>query len=770
MVDCQSRLVELARNLSRAGLTEGCSSIEPRVGMRSSRSASIFARRKFLQTYRLIRENFRLWRIFFVVAAAISPGAAYAEVTRLLIDSRRPDTRAGSEGYEIIRGRLVGQINPHLPANAVIQDVTRADRVANGKVEYIATFTLLRPIKATAGKRVLVAAVPNRGGRGVASWLDRAAVDPIYYRMGYSVLWIGWQGDLPERPDHDKSAAGMLLESIAVPRAHGPMGAPLIGPVLLRVPTVAGPGPSGTTMMLSQGNAGALAYPPAELDSAAATLTGGAPENAAGHATSPRYTIPAADWRWWDCRGKRAPDTGTAPADLCIRRLRGTFDDAQAYTLVFPARDPLVLGIGMAALRDGVAFFRRAATDGAGTANPVAGQIDHVIGQGVSQVGNLVKTMIALGFNADEQGKRVWDGVQIHISGRRAPINHRFAMPGGSASLYMPGSEGVLWWGKAANTVRGGPPASLLDRCRASGTCPKIFETFGGAELWNQRMSAGLVTPDGRRDIPLPDEVRRYFFPGTQHGGGKGGFSLRSEASDCTMMANPNPETDQMRALTLSLVRWVVDGKEPPASAYPRRSRSELVRDVPDSYRFPDLAAAPRPYGLANPLLVYDFGPDFDYVDMSGIIVKEPPKIIAVVPSLIAQVDRDGNETSGVPSVQLSAPIGTYFSWNTFRDGPYAGRICSFNGGFLPFARTRSERLATKDPRLSIEERYRTRKGYVRAVARAAAGARARGFLLSEDAVRLIGEAKRETETGDLSFLARDPPGRLNLARKMQAR
>jgi hypothetical protein len=684
-------------------------------------------------------------------------------VVRLVIDERKPVDDRGNAGrsgpYELIRGRLFGEVDPRNAGNRIIQDIALAPRNARGKVEYVATFTLLRPIEAAKDAGVLINAVPNRGGRGVASWgFLPGLVDPMFYDRGWSTLWVGWQGDLAEKPSRETSAASLKMESLLVPRARQANGKPLVGPYLMRIPAVAGEGPSGEYMKLGQGGAGQLSYMPASFDTRRAELTGGPPEDIRGRPTGPRYTLAPGDWTWWNCKTKAAPMATDAAGDLCVRRLNGSFDPEQSYLLTFNVRDPLVLGLGFAAMRDANAFFRYEAEDRDGTANPVAGRLKLVVSQGVSQVGNFVKTFIALGFNADERGRRVWDAAHSHIAGRRTPVNYRFATPGSSASLYMPGSEGVLWWGRARNVVRGGRPVSMLDRCTAGDTCPKIFETFGGAELWNQRMAAGMVSLDLQHDIPLPDNVRRYYFPGTQHGGGPGGFRLSSQdpreaTSGCTLPLNPNPQSDQMRALAVALVEWVGSGKEPPASVYPTLANGKLVRDERGTLRFPQLPGIPSPYGLANPLLIYDYGPQFNYVDMSGVITRQPPAIRAVVPSLVAQVDLDGNETSGAPSVQHMAPLGSYLSWNTYKSGPYAGQICSFNAGWVPFAKTATERTAVADPRASIEERYRTRAGYLAAVREAVAKAEADGFLLAADGERLIREASEATESGDLSFL-----------------
>ena len=113
------------------------------------------------------------------------------------------------------------------------------------------------------------------------------------------------------------------------------------------------------------------------------------------------------------------------------------------------------------------------------------------------------------------------------IAARQLALNYRFAVGGGAAAMYEPGSEAVLWWSDFPDQVRHRPTAGLLTRRRAAKTCPKVFETFGGIELWYLRESPNLVSTEAKADIPLPSNVRRNFFPGTTHGGGRGGFVQR---------------------------------------------------------------------------------------------------------------------------------------------------------------------------------------------------------------------------------------------------
>ena len=314
--------------------------------------------------------------------------------------------------YEEIRGRLFGEVDPKSANNALIQDIELAPLNACGKVEYISTFTLYRPLEASKNARVLLDVIPNRG--------HRYGADPVYYDRGYSMLWVGWQGDLPERPGAQTSAEHLALESIWVPRARHKDGSPLLGRYLIRVPTLAGAGPAGAFMKLDQGSAGPLAYFPANYDTREAMLTGGPAEGVAGNPTGKRYRISSTDWSWWNC-ARYGWLTAAIPADLCVRRLKGKFSAAETYELVFTARDPLVLSLGLAATRDAISFFRYAESGSADKNNPLAGQIDYVVSQGASQSGNLVKTFIALGFNQDESGRIVWDGANPHIAGMRNP-------------------------------------------------------------------------------------------------------------------------------------------------------------------------------------------------------------------------------------------------------------------------------------------------------------------------------------------------------------
>ena len=445
--------------------------------------------------------------------------------------------------------------------------------------------------------------------------------------------------------------------------------------------------------------------------------------------------------------------------------------------VTFTAKDPYVLGVGFAAWRDVGWWFKHASADDAGTPNPVAQRVTYSIARGVSQSGNYLRGWLHLGFNQAENRAQVHDGLWPIIAGRRIALNFRWAQPDGVLELYQAGSEGPQWWAKFPDTVRGLPPAGILDRCDASKTCPKVIEHFGSAEVWALKLTPEWVGTDARTDIPLPKNVRRYYIASSSHGGGAGGFNtslpgaeLPSAGPSCpgnnfgtgVLPANPVPHTQTVNALRVHFRNWVMKGTLPPESVYPTLNgkkgdgtKNSSGANVPDlvaankaAMGFPTIPGLRPTLPEADfimPVLDYDWGADFNYTDASGVPTKAPPPVRQVIKMLVPRVDADGNEMGGVPNVLTDAPLGTYLGWNVTAGGArpfHQGQICNYVGGMVPFARTRAERLANGDPRASLQERYADHAGYVAAVRRAAANAVARGFLLPADADGLVSAAE----------------------------
>jgi hypothetical protein len=674
----------------------------------------------------------------FLVAAP----ASEARVTGITIVSTTPafGGRVFDDvgAYEQVRGVVSGELDPFSRHNAVITDIELAPRNAERMVAYKATFTLLKPVDMSRSSGVLVYGIPNRGGRalgfGNRGGSATNAGDGFDQKPGHVYLASAWQGDIAF------NNAATAQETIEVPVASG-----ATGPTFARFVTVSG----STRPVPGSGRT------PASLDTTQAKLISIARENNLG-VRSGVTEIAANDWAFADCASTPFPGAASA-GHIC---LRNGFDPNLIYELVYTAKDPLVLGVGMAAMRDVASFFRRAsAADG----NPIAGTTQWVIGYGISQSGRFQKNFILLGFNEDEDGRIVWDGAQPIIAGQMGQFNIRFAQPGNIANIFEPGAEGPLWWGDYRDRARGRGVTGLLQRCKATHTCPKVFDDFGGPEIWYSRGSVSIAGTD-KDYLPLPSNVRRYYHAGTAHGGGPGGFTPGPQPpqSGRLLAANPNPQFETRRALFTALVDWVSKGIKPPKSAYPNVKDRTLVAPTAKAMNWPKIPGAPTPDNVMNVLMDYDYGRDFRYNDQSGVMTRVVPPIRQIIPTLGGKVDEDGNEIAGVKSVLLQSPLGTYTAWNPIAAGPQQGNEASLAAGYIPFALTKAERKAAGDPRPSVEERYGSQEGYNCAV-RAAAGSEVRKrLLLQEDADFLIAQAAAS------NVLPSDPDNRI--ARKLCAK
>jgi Alpha/beta hydrolase domain len=673
--------------------------------------------------------------------------AAQARVVRIVIDETKPLPEAESGGVpsEQIAGRAFGELDAALPANAIINDIMLA-RDPDGKVRYIATFVITRPRDAAKASGMMWHEVPNRGLRRPNVPAERA--------NGDIDLTSAWQGDNAGNTAVRSAAAVELPHWLKLPIARNPDGSAVSGDVLGRIVNRSG---VGSQPLVVQTNP--VPYKPASLDTKQARLVMRTAESTRGEVIG-ETAIPSTDWAWATCDASN-PFPGTpSPTQIC---LKNGFDASKLYQVVYRSEEAYALGIGFAAWRDVGVFFKTAKADDAGTPNPIAGMVTHSIARGVSQSGNFLRGWLHLGFNQDEAGKQVHDGLWPIIAGRRIALNFRWAQPDGVLELYQAGSEGPQWWLPQADPVRGGAAIGLLDRCTVSRTCPKIMEHFGSAEVWALKLTPEWIGTDAKADLPLPSNVRRYYIASSNHGGGAGGFDsslpgvgLPATGPSCPgnnygtgiLPANPVPHTETVNALRVHFRDWVMRNIAPPPSQWPRLSAQQLAPAHKAALGFPTLPQL-RPtvpeVDFIMPVLDYDWGAGFNAADGSGVASNAPPPIRQVLPMFAPKVDADGNELGGVPVALLDAPLGTYLGWNITASGArpfHQGQICNYVGGMIPFARTAAERRSSGDPRLSLEERYGNHAGYVAAVRKATERAIAARFLLKDDAEKLIQQAE----------------------------
>ena len=695
------------------------------------------------------------------IAAAmlICSAPLQARITKILVDEKVSPafckgtacTSFGDAGqYEQIAGRAFGELDPGDPLNSIIQDIALA-KDADGKVRYVASFVITKPVDMAKASGLMWHDVPNRGRPVLLAPMERG--------FGDVGLATAWQGDNASMSATLGTAARPTMNVagnhwLQVPVAKNPDGSPITGQILGRIINRSG---MGAQPLIVQTNP--VPYMPATMDTSKATLVSRDHETMEG-AVSGETPIAATDWKFCGGGTFDAPvELTKLPVQIC---LKGGYNPAKLYQVVYTGKDPYVLGIGFAAWRDVASFFKYADKDDAGTANPLAGRITRSITRGRSQSGNYLRGWVHLGFNQDEAKRQVHDGMWPIIAGRRIALNIRWAQPDGVMELYQPGSEGPQWWVPYPDQKRGLPTRSILDRCNATKTCPKVIEHFGAAEIWGLKLGPEWVGTDPKEDISMPENVRRYYVGSTAHGGGVGGFDtslpgvgLSKTPVECpgnnsgvgVLAANPMPHGEVVNAITVHFRDWVMRNVAPPPSRYPTLREKQLVEANKTAMGFPTIpglrATAPEP-GFINPLLDYDWGPDFNPNDGSGVMASVTPRIKQVIKMLVPKVDADGNEIGGVPVVLREAPLGTYTGWNITAGGAmpfHKDKLCMYAGGMIPFAKTKAERTANNDPRLSLEERYTDHAGYVAAVRKAAASALQQKFLLQQDADALIAAA-----------------------------
>jgi hypothetical protein len=625
----------------------------------------------------------------------------------------------GSVGpYEYIAAVAHGKLDPMHPANAGIVDLDKAPRGEDGYVAYQSDVVILRPKNPDTARRVLFYDVVNRGNKNSLRFNNgsgdlnsaEGAGDGLLMREGYTLVWSGWQGDIPLSGDGGRVGTQF-------PVATNPDGSPITG--TNRDEFVFDNSTSPIDARLN--------YPAADLASSSATL------RVKNRQEDPWTNV--STWSYVDEQTLRIE----RPADM---------DAGAIYEFIYPAKDPKVMGIGFLALRDIVSFLRNEEADAHGAPNPLLDlrqarceivdssgacpenpetTVDVAILEGISQSGRMVRDFIWQGYNTDIEGRKVFDGAMPLIAGsRKTWTNYRFAQPGRWSKQheehFQAGDQFPFTYATTTDPISGATDG-IFAKCSTNDTCPKLMHIDGGGEFWQARASL-LVTDGAGNEVPVPDSVRLYYMTGTPHGYTGAGYAgvVPPTPTACKYPTNIVNANFVPRAMTLALVDWIARGVEPPASQWPTLSSGTLADpSVQSQVGFPDLS----PVGV-NYTGVHNFLQLTDYSVVPPVVDASRPYRV-----LVPTTDADGNDLAGIRPPDVSVPLGTSLSWNPRKAGFGENDACGGTGSFIPFAYDAGDRGS--DPRPAVTERYASEADYIGKVAAAANALHGQGLMLAED-------------------------------------
>jgi hypothetical protein len=638
-------------------------------------------------------------------------GAVEARVVRLRIDRREVLLEGRAFGlagpYEKLSGQVDFALDPDLAANRMVVDLPLAPRNENGEVEFHADFYLLKPVDPARGNGVLFYEAGNRGTKRILPVFQSASPsqDPetaadigngSLMFQGFSLLWMGWQWDVPQ--------GRMRMEMPVATRGGEPIRGLVRGNFI---------GERGATASLA--DRGHRAYPVLDPEGSEHQMT-----VRARPFDSPE-PIPRERFRF------------VGPSTVA---LDSGFEPGLIYDVVYKSENPRVVGTGLAGTRDLLSFFKHER----GEENPLPG-VRWAIGWGISQTGRFLRHFVYQGFNADESGRKVFDGVIDQVGGAgRGSFNHRFGQASRDAlqhfNILYPVDMFPFTDGNEVDPETG-LEDGLLRRAAESGTVPKFFHILTNSEYFNRAGALTTTDPAGVRDAAIPETSRVYFIAGAPHI--VGAFPPAPNPDPAFVgraPMNPLRYETVVRALFRAMVLWVADGTPPPESAYPSIAEGTLAR--PEAASWPAIPGFDIPREPQTPHRL-DFGPDWE----RGIVAYEPPRVGKPFVVLVPTVGEDGNDRGGIRLPEIEVPLATHTGWS-YRH-PSIGapdRLSSEIGSYLPFTRTREDRERASDPRSSVEERYPSEMAYIGAITDSALRLVQKRYLLVEDLPEIVSRAR----------------------------
>ncbi|NOY37082.1 MAG: hypothetical protein GXO83_05860 [Chlorobi bacterium] len=635
-------------------------------------------------------------------------GMLSAKVLEVQVEKRTPvlqgKTFGGAGAYELVTGKIIFGVNPKNPANTMITDLEFAPVNREGWVESIANFAVLQPCDPEKASRVMLVEVSNRGGifsmryfngathRGLDPDDPECFGDALLLRQGITVVWVGWEFDVPDKPG---------LFRLKVPVARKADGGSVTG--LVRSDWTV----DKTVQVLGLGHHAQIPYPVADTGDKRNVLT------VRNGREAPRRVVPRNVWSFAGLEdGKPVPDR------THIYMKKG-FTAGKIYELVYVAEDPPVVGLGLTAIRDIVSYAKY----DPGALFPAK----YGIAAGVSQTGRFLRYFLYQGLNRDEDGRKAFDGMMIITAGAgRGSFNHRFAQPSRDAhrySAFFYPTDVFPFTGRSQTDALTGITDGLLAHLDEPFR-PLTFYVNTGYEYWGRAASLIHTSVDGKKDIePLSNERIYHICSGQHYPGRFPPQTFHDTAGIRLYRGNPLNFYPAYRALLVKLTEWVAEGKEPPASSYPKLKNGTLMRMEEMIYPVRGLQ---KPSGTEVAYRM-DYGPRWK----DGIVDNQPPLRGKAFPVFVPATDSFGNEVAGIRNVEVEVPLATYLPWNLRWGYPAAtGEMTDFSGTFIPFA-TREN--PSGNPEFMVQDLYPNEKNYLNRVDISLEKLIRKGFLLEED-------------------------------------
>lgn len=631
-------------------------------------------------------------------------------ITRIVIDPAKSEAVTfggaafGSVGtYRKVRGVAYGQLDPNDPKNQVITDIALAQKNATtGMVEYSTDFFILQPTDPSKGNKKVFFEAPNRGGKTFggfnasgggnnpgASAADATVAGAAYpaflMNRGHTLVWSGW--------DQEPFAAN----ATDIIRINGPIAKNTDGS------TITGPSYEYIVFDNATSTSYTTYYNTNSTDTSLAKLT------KRNFQTDTPIPLAANEWSW------------TSPNTIALAG-NAPFQRSWIYELTFTAKDPYIAGLGMAAVRDLMAFLRNNTVDSEGNANPLAGNVQTVASWTLSQPSRLMNDFIWLGFNQDLAGRKVFDGVFNWIGGGNGlGINYRFAQVGRTErnrQNHLAQLEGIFPFSYTTTTdALTGKTDGRNVRCAASNSCPKVMNIYSSNEIWVKAGSTLTTHPNTGLDVIEPDNVRNYLVASAPHGGAA---STTNAPSTCLQFGSQVEANPLMRALWVALDEWIVAGTQPPPSQNASIDKGTAVFTNVGAFShigigsvsqaaigYPAMPSTLNLYsGLVTVRPYMNFGPDFN----KGINANIPGiPTNAFYPNSVPKVDAIGNEIPGVRMPEVEVPIATNSGWG-LRSPGFGGKAdgtdgCEAAGQSVPLAKTAATKLAG-DSRPALDQLY----------------------------------------------------------------